>query len=69
MKNDIEFVIPGWSDPQKQPALLKRLAAYAGEMGFKPEEINNMRDRRLLLLTYKAMMFDHMIERNTKGDK
>jgi len=67
MNHDIEFVIPGWSDPKRQPAILKQLADYAVSMGFKPAEINNMRDRRLLLLTYKAMMFDHSVKSSIRG--
>lgn len=71
MKNhhsDIEYVIPGWNDPQKQRVLLQHMMQYALEMGFKPEEVQNMRDRRLLLLTYKAMTLDHQVHKHAKGN-
>ena len=67
MKHDIDYVIPGFSDPKKQPAILKQLSEYAQTMGFKPQEIQNLRDRRLLLLAYKAMVLDRMVESKTKG--
>lgn len=68
-RSDIEYVIPNWTDPKRQGAILKNLLEYATEMGFKPEELKDMRDRRLLLLTYKAMLLDDMVEKNAKGGK
>lgn len=68
--SDIEYVIPEWNNPQVQGELLKQLAAYSKAMGFRDEEMNNLRDRRLLLLAYKAMMFDRSVRdavNKTKG--
>ena len=67
MKSDITNVIPGFTDPKQQPAILKRLAEYSKSVGFTSDEIKNIRDRRLLLLTYKAMMFDNIVEDHAKN--
>lgn len=59
--NDIDFVIPGFSDPKKQPAILQALMKYAKNMGYKDEEMKDIRDRRHMLMVYKAMIFDKMV--------
>jgi hypothetical protein len=60
MRHDITKVIPGFTDLKKQPAILQQLAAYAKSMGYKDEEMKDIRDRRHLLMVYKAMKFDQM---------
>lgn len=43
------------------PAMLKRLGAYARSMGIAADEMKGMRDPRLLLIVYKAMLYDEAI--------
>lgn len=57
---DIEQCIPGFTDPKKQPEILKRLANYAKSVGFKDEDIKNIRDRRLFVAMHKAMLYDQI---------
>lgn len=58
MRNDIVKMIPGFTDPKKQPQILKELMDYAISMGFGPEEMKDIRDRRVLLAVWKAMQYD-----------
>lgn len=60
MRNDITKVAPAFANPQSQPAVLKELAAYAKSMGFSDQEVANIRDRRVLLMVYKAMKLDQI---------
>ncbi len=62
MIHDITQVVPGFTDPKKQPMILKQLSDYAKSMGYKEDEIKDIRDRRHLLMVYKAMMYDHVIQ-------
>jgi len=56
---DITKVIPSFTDPKRQPAILKLLSDYAASMGFTPQEMQQFgRDRRILLMVYKAMVLD-----------
>lgn len=58
MRHDIVKMIPGFTDPKKQPQILKELRDYAISMGFGPEEMADIRDRRVLLAVWKAMQYD-----------
>lgn len=63
---DIEYVIPGFADPKKQPMILAALKEYAMDMGFKESEMKDIRDRKILLAVYKAMMFDKLVHQQAK---
>lgn len=64
MIHDIEFVIPNWNSLPVQRKVLEDLKVYAKQMGFTDKEIVDIRDRKILLMVYKAMMFDRMIDKN-----
>lgn len=68
---DITKVIPGFTDPKQQPIILQQLQKYAASMGFTPREIKSINDRKEILMVYKAMMFDRIVEDsvNNKGIK
>jgi hypothetical protein len=68
---DITQVIPGFTDPKQQPAILKMLQDYAIDMGFTPREVKEINDRKEILMVYKAMMFDRIVQDSiaNKGTK
>ena len=59
-RHDIRNVIPGFEDPKAQPEILSALRHYALSMGLSPHEIDKVKDRRELLMVYKAMKFDQL---------
>ena len=60
MRHDIRNVVPGFEDPVMQPKILAQLRHYALSMGFSPHEIAKIKDRRELLMVYKAMKLDEL---------
>lgn len=58
MRHDIRNVVPGFEDPKIQPKILQQLRHYALAMGYSPFEIDKIKDRRHLLMVYKAMKLD-----------
>lgn len=60
MRSNITHVIPKFTDPLAQASVLKDMQQYAGHMGFSPSEMANIRDRRVLLMVYKAMKLDEL---------
>ena len=60
MRHDIRNVVPGFEDPRLQPQILQQLRHYALSMGFSPHEIEKIKDRRELLMVYKAMKLDEL---------
>jgi hypothetical protein len=59
-RHKIDHMVPGFSDPKLQPAMLQQLSQYAQSMGFTPQEIANIRDRRVLLMVAKAYKYDEV---------
>jgi hypothetical protein len=48
-------------NPLDNPMILQKLAAYAQSLGFKPEELQQLRhDPRLVQLALKAMAWDQL---------
>ena len=60
MRHDIRNVIPNFESPAHQPEILKQLRDYALSMGYSPHELEKIRDRRHLLMVYKAMKLDEL---------
>lgn len=52
--------IPAWSDSQARSTLQTQISEYLHESGFKPEEIGNLADARLVETAYKAMQWDKL---------
>lgn len=62
MRDDITIMVPGFTDLRLQPGILASMKTYARSMGFQDSEMNNIRDRRALLMVYKAMMYDKILD-------
>ena len=62
MRHDIRNVIPGFDRADVQSQVLPKLRHYALSMGFSPNEIDKIKDRRHLNMVYKAMKFDELHE-------
>lgn len=60
MRHDIRNVIPNFEHPQIQPQILEQLRHYALSMGYSPHEIDKIKDRRHLLMVWKAMQLDDL---------
>lgn len=62
MRHDIRHVCPDFEDPAKQPEILAKMRHYALGMGLSPHEIDKIKDRRHLLMVYKAQKLDELHE-------
>lgn len=63
-------VIPEWKDSDKASEEKTKIATYAKEsLGFKPEEIENIADHRLVNMLRKAMLFDQLQSQNPAIEK
>ena len=67
MRHDIRNVIPGFEDPNFQPQILQHLRHYALSMGYSPSEIDKVKDRKHLLMVYKAMKHDELFNHIRDG--
>jgi hypothetical protein len=53
--------IPGWSDAEVASKEKTEVATYAtNKLGFKPDEISNIGDHRIVAMMRKAMLYDQM---------
>jgi len=68
MRHDFGYCCPAFNDPQKQPAILKELADYVQKMGYHPSEFAGMKDRRHMLMAWKALQFDKLHRSMTQGN-
>jgi hypothetical protein len=62
MRDDITVMVPGFTDLKLQPGILNQLRTYARSMGFKDEEMNDIRDRRILLMVWKAYQYEKILD-------
>lgn len=60
---EMESLIPGFTDPKKQPHILSAMKQFAKMSGFDENEIKNIRDRRIFVAVHKAMMYDQMVKK------
>lgn len=58
-----QIKVPGYQAVDVSPDFLRALKEYALSMGITTEEMKGVRDSRLLLIVYKAMMYDRMVEK------
>lgn len=52
--------IPEWRDPEKAQAGKRKLAEYASQHGYTPQQLSQIYDHRVLVLLRKAMLYDKL---------
>jgi len=57
--------IPEWKDPTKAAAEKKMLLEFGQKMGFKPQELSQIYDHRVVHALRKAALYDQMMSKRT----
>jgi hypothetical protein len=54
---DLTKAIPGFSDPATRKQLMQSIDDYAVSIGFTQREADSIKDPRIILMAYQAMMY------------